>query len=152
MSHLPLGPQARARRPKRPRSPFGAYCESARAAAAAADPAATAAVITKKLGELWLGMDEESRAEFAEASAADVARYLDECEKVGAPPGPPGVTIDEIARPISAAQACEPALRTTMCVHRLRSILGTCACTQLWMCAAAVQDRVRGDDRRVGRC
>ena len=140
-SHLPRGPQARARRPKRPRSPFGAYCESARAAAAAADPAATAAAITKKLGELWLGMDEESRAEFAEASAADVARYLDECEKVGAPPGPPGVTIDEIARPISAAQAREPALRTYhvctaneihlgyMCMHSNLDV--RCSCSRL---------------------
>ena len=60
-------------------------------------------------------MDEASRKEFAEASAADVARYLDECEKVGVPPGPPGVTIEEIARPISAAQACGPAPASPPC-------------------------------------
>ena len=79
--------EARARQPRKARSAFYFFSQAVRPALAAAHPDATMPAMARLIAQAWRVVTAEERDVHDAAAAADVKRYVAECEAAGIEPG-----------------------------------------------------------------
>ena len=79
--------EAKARQPKKPQSAYVLFCAEARMGLQEAHPEAGFAEVARMLGKLWHDLGEAEKAAYDELAAADLKRYICECDTAGIDPG-----------------------------------------------------------------
>ena len=132
--------EAKARIPRKPRSAYACFAEARRAAMMLEQPGLSFAQLSAAIAAEWRSLDDNERAVHDAASAADLKRYVSECEAVGVDPGHAAILARGPLPALSAAAFFRGRCEATMGV----SLSATLGCEEGEMAAEVAALLARG--------